>query len=246
MMKAVAARIARRPPRTRAPRAPARRACLPLTLKTPPCLSFFPGAPRAPTFPSRRSSRRAIAPAPSSHCRPSTRPDDPLAAFSRRAAAASMALLLHGLACPCHHVPELHHHRTRSIRRRTKQAVLRPWPGGPPASAQAVRHSWWAEPSRQASAASLLGRPARAPPLRTSPRARRLLSAEVAALSGVQQYVLQDGVGCNAASTSNPHQASAPSQHPRIAAPSSALNVSKDWPPAALTPCPDTRPGRAA
>ena len=116
MMKAVAARIARRPPRTRAPRAQARRACLPLTLKTPPCLSFFPGAPRAPTFPSRRSSRRAIAPAPSSHCSPSTRPDDPLAAFSRRAAAASMALLLHGLACPCHHVPELHHHRTHSIR----------------------------------------------------------------------------------------------------------------------------------
>ena len=116
MMKAVAARIARRPPRTRAPRAQARRACLPLTLKTPPCLSFFPGAPRAPTFPSRRSSRRAIAPAPSSHCSPSTRPDDPLAAFSRRAAAASMALLLHGLACPCHHVPELHYSEDGFIR----------------------------------------------------------------------------------------------------------------------------------
>ena len=201
MMKAVAARIARRPPRTRAPRAQARRACLPLTLKTPPCLSFFLAhRERQPSLVVDRVVGRQPAPAPCSRWHPSTRPHDPLAAFSRRAAAASMTPLLHGLACPCHHVPELHHHRTRSIRRRTKQAVLRPWPGGPPASAQAVRHSWWAEPSRQASAASLPGRPARVPPLRMSPRARRLLSAEVAAVSGVQQYVLRDGVGCDAAS----------------------------------------------
>ena len=117
-----------RPRRARAPRPRPRRQCMPLTLKTPPCLSN-PGAPRAPIFTSRRSSRRATAPAPSSRCRPSTRPDDPSAACSRRAEAASpSAQLLRGPARPYRHVPDLRRHRTHSVQR-TEQAVL--WSCGP-------------------------------------------------------------------------------------------------------------------